>query len=188
MPVMQCRSSGISSGESRISYVVNAGPRNDPNWADDGTSQGLEYGNPERPRRDAKMYTIFFDHFAEHGWWRDRSQGVVCRTRVSVDSIASMDGTSMTILLSENEDAGRWIWHDASSNIVGQSHLPVTSGHLGAASMDTRPADNLAEVESIVGFCYPNILSSIADRRNTNIRTGNGGWTAQQRGFAIVYQ
>jgi len=68
IPVMQCRSSGISPGESRISYVANAGPLNDRHV---GTIYAREFGHLDRPRRDAKMYTIFFDHHSHIGAWRD---------------------------------------------------------------------------------------------------------------------
>ena len=110
LPVMQCKSSGISPGENRISYVGNAGPLN--GWSYQGGSfAGNEYGNPNRPSRDSKMYTIFFDHFVGLGSWQDSSGFQRCTTKVTVDNISAMDGTSMTILLSENEDAGHWIWY-----------------------------------------------------------------------------
>ena len=169
IPVMQCKSSGISPGDSRISYVANAGPLNEndnvgaaPPFVGDGTA--VEYGRPEREIRDAKMYTIFFDHFCPPGRWRDgypNSTGW-CKTRVSLDNISAMDGTSMTILLSENEDAGHWIWYDAAPNIAGQSYLPTATYHLTSLSADIRPSEPLEDIEGLVGFCYPSDLSSIA--------------------------
>jgi prepilin-type N-terminal cleavage/methylation domain-containing protein len=122
IPVMQCKSGGISSGESRISYVANSGPQNIATilTAEDQGGNGWwihrEYGREDRDQKDAKMYTIFFDHHLAIGLWRDtQTNRPMCKTKVSIDNIASMDGTSMTILLSENEDAGNWIWYDNNS-------------------------------------------------------------------------
>jgi len=102
LPVMQCKSNGISSGENRISYIANAGPLNMPNPSN---GNACEYYNPDRDQREAKMYTIFFDHFAESGvQWRNHSTANgfhwrMCGARVSLDNISTMDGASMTILL-----------------------------------------------------------------------------------------
>jgi len=167
IPVMQCRSSGISPGENRISYVVNAGPINDPNWhTESGVSHGLEYGRPERSRREAKMYTIFFDHFDRIGPWSDAPDTAYYNrantetTRVTVDNISGMDGTSNTILLSENEDAGHWIWH--IRNRIPR--IPVSELWMGRdwSHTDLVPSSTMNPTEAIVGFCFPNVLSSIA--------------------------
>ena len=66
IPVMQCRSSGISSGENRINYVVNAGPQN-VGFYDGGLHYQAEYGNPGRNQTSDRMYTLFFDHFTLMG-------------------------------------------------------------------------------------------------------------------------
>ena len=88
LPSIQCGSSGISSGENRINYVVNAGPIND-------YENDMEYGRPERRMRDDKMYTLFFDHFVRVGNWQDApatgTPDVLSKTRVSIDTILSMD-------------------------------------------------------------------------------------------------
>jgi type II secretory pathway pseudopilin PulG len=170
MPVMQCKSSGIAPGENRISYVVNAGPSNHRDvHGTAGADVGIEYGNLDRTQRDAKMYTIFFDHFAHVGPWSDAptdynvyNRSVVAATRVTVDNISAMDGTSNTVLLSENEDAGHWIWH-----IGGYApRIPVTQLWFGRPWSHTELVPN-AElfplgVEPIVAFTIPNVFSSIA--------------------------
>jgi prepilin-type processing-associated H-X9-DG protein len=169
IPVMQCKSGGISSGDNRTSYVVNAGPQNSTQV---GEIWCREYGNLERTRRDAKMYTIFFDHFSHIGHWRDIPANTtdysaagywLDNARVSLDNISSMDGASMTILLSENEDAGRWIWYNANTGV----DMPIASNNMGAENDDSFYAFQtsdcfIPEMEHIVGFCYPNVLSSIA--------------------------
>jgi len=159
IPVMQCKSSGIVSGESRISYVANAGPQN-PRTSDSALT---EYGNLERNLSDAKMYTIFFDHFLIDGHWKDKVPNPrdlsLCKKKTTLDDIISMDGTSMTILLSENENADHWIWY------VPSDGYPIASEHLttGATPQDVYPSiSSLSDIEPFVGFCYPNDLSSIA--------------------------
>ena len=154
LPVMQCRSSGISARESRINYVVNAGPIN----------PGDEYGHPERPRRQDKMYTLFFDHFTWMGTWSDFTGGFGkgrSTTRVSMDDVTSMDGTSNTILLSENEDAGHWIWYDD-----GDIAVPRTAFFAGTVTGNWLPHEIIGysgnNTEVLVAFCFPNDLSSIA--------------------------
>jgi len=163
MPVMQCGSSGIAPGESRISYVANAGPRNDTRgMVVGGGSRELEYGNPERRQRDAKMYTIFFDHFAYVGNWLDApADYTFVTTRISVDNIAAMDGTSMTILLSENEDVGHWIWHirNRLPRIPMNKVWFDTFDHADLVPSVTAPHF----IEPAVGFIFPDELSPIAD-------------------------
>jgi len=196
MPVMQCRSSGIASGENRISYVANAGPSNLiwDTWAG-GTGGGghpggtgnagtgwtyREFGMTERNQRDDKMYTVFFDHFIGAGRWGDNHNGTgLCRTRVTVSSIASMDGTSMTILLSENEDAGRWIWY-ADARMQGDltgTFVPVASRHSVQTGAPISPDnDNLWEIEHFVAFTYPRTLLG-ADERPEYLPLGyNSPW------------
>jgi len=163
LPVMQCKSSGISAGENRISYVANAGPLNGIILSGP-IRLPYEYDNNLRPTKDARTYTVFFDHFARVGGfygWSDTAGAPppMCTTRVTVESIASMDGTSMTILLSENEDAGHWIWfHDPFGG-----HRPQASTYLFATLLmgGYVPQDDISEVESHVGFCYPRSLDSL---------------------------
>jgi prepilin-type N-terminal cleavage/methylation domain-containing protein len=155
IPVMQCRSGGISPGEARISYVANAGPQN---LFESGAL--TEYGTAERFVKDDKMFTVFFDHFALIGPWQNAPADTVCTTKISAENISSMDGTSMTILLSENENAGRWIWYSGTDTTT-----PRAANHLGgtyALGTVEPQADDLAEVEDIVGFCFPSPLSDIA--------------------------
>ena len=153
LPVMQCRSSGISSGDNRISYVVNAGPLN----FSPTPEAPVEFAPdpPERAKRDDKMYTIFFDHCAWMGTWSDFAGGMGterCKTTVSLDNISVMDGTSMTILLSENEDAGHWIWYADYINIPRAICWNIDSFTLD----DFYPSGfDGGGVESYVAFCYP---------------------------------
>jgi prepilin-type processing-associated H-X9-DG protein len=77
-----------------------------------------------------------------------------------------MDGTSMTILLSENEDAGRWIWyfyHEpgcfypvalCSSSLI----WPVVGVYFGFPNNE-----HLDGVERFVGFCFPSLLGDLPE-------------------------
>jgi hypothetical protein len=165
LPVMQCKSGGISPGESRISYVANAGPLNLAAGAE-------EFGLAALSQKTDKVFTVFFDHFAVNDTWDDVAAGARCVTKISVDNISNMSGTSMTVLISENEDAGRWIWYGANiARPVAGGNLPVgtsgitaggTTGNYYANGAVSTNVDNIAEVESHVGFCYPNISGTAA--------------------------
>ena len=143
LPVLQCRSSStITAGDSRISFVANAGPINSAIAREFGFSEAgvTVSGTTER---DANMYTIFFDNLANVGTW----SGVTtrrCETKVTMDNITSKDGTSVTILLTENEDAGNWFWRTEPAGLI-----PLATG------------GNNWWIESEVGFCYPNNFSVV---------------------------
>ena len=181
LPVMKCRSSSIYVDNNRISYVANAGAQNtffDIN--DTGTTlvySVAEFGRNDRLKKDAKMYTIFFDHLVLVGQWSDTSSPsqtitpqTLTDTKVSMDNISTMDGTSMTILLSENENAGHWIWYGNTAS--WGSKVPVAQSTYTTNALwcpranDIVPSDNetfgINDIEIQVGFCYPKELSSIA--------------------------
>ena len=211
LPVMQCKSSGISPGENRINYVCNAGPNNFVELNNGGfaaSHSGAEYGRPERRKRDAKMYTIFFDPGADIGpwsdgptapdWWQGNRQEDRCNTKITMENISSMDGTSMTILLSENEDAGQWIW-------LADEGTPVTV-FWDAHTVHVPPLPYPFWMERLVAFTYPNVLGDLpneipiyeplqypTDNRETPLFinegransgatfTGSGAWFRQSR-------
>ncbi|MDR0327944.1 MAG: DUF1559 domain-containing protein [Planctomycetaceae bacterium] len=158
LPIMQCRSSGISPGESRISIVANAGPLNEGAAIEFGFDFS---GDGERPQKDERNYTLFFDHLAQvsANWTPNAPTGqmdgnnVMCNTRVSMEKLTSMDGATMTVLISENEDAGNWIGGSAVDKIPfpcvcnDADHFMTSYGAV-------------CWVESAVGFCYPNKFDS----------------------------
>jgi len=156
IPVMQCRSSGISTSESRINYVANAGPLNDIEILGAGAlwTHG-EYSRTGRLQRDAKMYTIFFDQILPTGrQWNDVTTYSRCTAKISLDDITRMDGASNTVLLSENEDAGNWIWH-----VIGSPNIPVAAIDYDYNDItDIRPTTDyfsFAFMEPLVAFCFP---------------------------------
>jgi len=73
-----------------------------------------------------------------------------------VDNISSMDGASMTILLSENEDAGHWIWY-----FNGDYSVPLGNWGRDVPSA-IYPNDYIHHIESSVAFCFPRELTDIA--------------------------
>ena len=175
IPVMQCKSNGISPGESRISYVVNAGPQHDIRDLTGGLLwRRAIYGRNDRDQRSEKMYTIFFDHLMPIGQWRDVTAYPRSKARVTVDNISSMDGTSNTILLSENEDAGHWIWHVAGNPDTPLAAYYSDSSYTAStfAIGDVRPQTDfgtLIDIVASIGFNFPgydgngnHLLSSIA--------------------------
>ena len=105
------------------------------------------------------MYTIFFDHFLFNGAWSGVPDHDLCRKRTTVDNISSLDGTSNTILLSENENAGNWIWEGTYDGTVfppARPSVPMATFHLPVPLNHTT---DLTEVESIVGFTFPNTFT-----------------------------
>jgi len=187
IPVMQCKSAGITHGDNHISYVVNAGPINTSLTVpgQNNLQINVEYGRIQRDQKSAKMYTMFFDHFAVVGTWAEWESGNFglaavenrpqCETRVSVDDVSRMDGTSMTILLSENENAGHWIWcwFPADSTNTGSMSgdcgysVPITleldrpSGATSWWGATIYPNDFSGRTETHVAFCFPGDLSDI---------------------------
>lgn len=178
IPVMQCKSNGISPGENRISYVANAGPQNfiggiglydDLIGSDDRYVKGeiVEFARRGRNQRDDKMYTIFFDPLQVIGPWDDApASRRGCTTRATVENISAMDGTSMTILLSENEDAGHWIWYinraDFGVNIP-MAWSGKTAGWMTGVNDVVPDREWIGEMESLVGFCFPNDLGALPE-------------------------
>ncbi|GAB6395578.1 MAG: hypothetical protein MdMp024_1890 [Bacteroidales bacterium] len=104
-----------------------------------------------------KDYGIFFDHFASIP---ANTTGAYerCDIKMTVDFISGHDGTSMTILMSENLDAGHWIW---KNNALGPAGVPIAYANANVALYTTSgtitiyPADDLKNVEPLVAFCYP---------------------------------
>jgi prepilin-type N-terminal cleavage/methylation domain-containing protein/prepilin-type processing-associated H-X9-DG protein len=177
IPVMQCKSGGIMPGENRISYVVNGGPQHYIEYQGGGLWRARIFGTLERDKKDEKMYTIFFDHLMPHGEWNDTQTAANSRstTKVSLDDISRMDGTSATILLSENEDAGNWIWYaDGFPNSpVAVRYASNSGGGTSTfAEADVRPllpSKTLTDAQTFVAFNFPNtdgntnsLLSNIA--------------------------
>jgi prepilin-type N-terminal cleavage/methylation domain-containing protein len=180
IPVMQCKSS-IVPGSTKISYVANAGPLNitdDSTFTTAAPFMDVEFGIPSITtvtpainigKAEAPMYTLFFDHIAWEGPWSDAGQQIPtpfappaanerqrCTTKVSADYVSGKDGTSVTILITENEDAGSWIKDRlvAVPNYTPASVvLPVATELPGTVAPDPRYG-----IEANVGFCYPNEL------------------------------
>ncbi|MDR3181619.1 MAG: DUF1559 domain-containing protein, partial [Planctomycetaceae bacterium] len=133
LPSFKCKSSGITSSDNRINYVVNGGAQNatayeraaDLEAADffvtNNTNKKLEYLNKAYASNTAenKRYGVFFDHFAfietaDGVAGSVNAPAVLCNTTVPIDYISANNGTSFVILISENIDAGRWIWGSTS--------------------------------------------------------------------------
>ncbi|MDR1140852.1 MAG: DUF1559 domain-containing protein [Planctomycetaceae bacterium] len=138
----KCKSSGVASSDTNVSYVVNGGYQNAFGYTRAATvtttvwNTKLEQEEPFEPAK--KEDAPFFDHFAADKVGGDLDHPTVsdwCRLKVSIDYISQNDGTSTTLLLSENLNAGKWIERFPSS--YGTHKIPKPGGE-----------DQLA-------FCYP---------------------------------
>ena len=84
-----------------------------------------------------------------------------------MDNVSAMDGTSNTILLSENENAGRWIWYSTApgfgQNVPVAVHGIWGGGQTSVQADNIVPSEDIQCMESLVGFCFPNDLGSIPE-------------------------
>ncbi|GHT41225.1 hypothetical protein FACS189443_2710 [Planctomycetales bacterium] len=199
LPVFKCKSSGLSSGDSKINYVVNAGAQNIQglktlasnaiNGAANGSFwrntangyQKMEYnmdsywGNSDENKR----FAVFFDHFA----YVDKGAAATlypadaprCTTTMTLDFISANNGTSYCILLSENIDAGHWIWADRELTGGGTTGLPEgyrpRAYDSVVANAPDYKGDYLGYGEDLVGFVYP---PRILDATGTTATTLEG--------------
>ena len=113
---LKCPSSAkdFSQGNPITSYVANCGNQNvdstGKTMAD--TDLALYYEPATSGVSTDKVFNgknmgIFYDRC---GGAQIGGNTVVCNTTINLDFISSADGASKTILLSENEDAGYWIY------------------------------------------------------------------------------
>jgi prepilin-type N-terminal cleavage/methylation domain-containing protein len=123
LPSFKCKSDDVDG--TRVSYVVNGGYQNAS-----GTWASLTVNTDPARREDAP----FFDYLIDTP--SDRDKGPT----VSLDYISAHNGTSNTLLLSENLQAGAWIF-DGNGDTVG-----------GAVVVVGFPA---AHGENLMAFCYP---------------------------------
>ena len=130
---LRCPSSDLVVGtEGGTSYVCNGGYANlaaaTGGWTTGGPI-GLTAANRFEPSK--KQDAVFFDNTLDNG---AGAASVMCTIKTTTDYIFSHDGTSATILLSENLDAGKWIYLDTTN----ASFHRVWAGH-----------------EEELAFCFP---------------------------------
>ncbi len=129
IPILKCKSASKPAEDASMSYVVNGGYQNGvgTTWATVTTiATGTTRFEPGR-REDAPFFDFLGVSTSSGGSF------AYCKQTVSVDYISTHNGTSYTLLLSENLDAGKWATYDT------------------AAGVD-RPR---AEDETKIAFCYP---------------------------------
>jgi prepilin-type N-terminal cleavage/methylation domain-containing protein len=128
LPALKCKSNDVEG--TRVSYVVNGGYQNAyGGWASISSS----YKDPAR-REDAPFFDYLIDDNGTTTGPRDKGP------TVSLDYISMHSGTSNTILLSENLQAGEWIFKSNGSAM----DTPTSSGGYPGAYGEDRQA-----------FCYP---------------------------------
>ncbi len=128
--VLKCPSStkDFSSGSAMNSYVVNCGTQNlftdadtVPAMVDTTANLYYELATSGAGNRDngtvGKNMGLFFDRL---GGYKNGSNLFVCDTTINLDFISSADGTTKTILLSENEDADAWMMFNNGRAISGE--------------------------------------------------------------------
>jgi hypothetical protein len=91
-----------------------------------------------------------------------------------------MDGSSNTLLISENENADHWIWSVTRNN----KSVPIASYHEAQSAGVTPPngirptppgPDGLVDIEGLVGFCFPAPVYDAATKTETVTYVPMGG-------------
>ena len=116
--------SPIAVGSSTpTSYVVNCGQQNLFSATANTTTKGFPYepagGGSETDGSKGKNMGIFFDRCGS------ADDITACKTTTSLDFISSADGTSKTILLSENEDGYWWVKSLTSGVVVSGAEYEI---------------------------------------------------------------
>jgi len=117
IPIMKCKSASKQTNDNSISYVVNGGYQNqfgawdattdNTIWTPTGWSGNYRFALGKREEAP------FFNYYARSTTASTvRGRG---EPKVSVDYISTNSGTSYTLLLSENIQAGNWIQPDPAS-------------------------------------------------------------------------
>ena len=144
IPILKCKSASKPVGDNSISYVVNGGYQNAFGTWPSTTASFTAGSGTARFSLGKREEAAFFNSYAH-----STSGGVATRAdkvRVSVDYISINSGTSYTLLLSENMQAGHWI---APAAAVGTT-LPARTKPSNISSQTTG-----WENEYEVAFFFP---------------------------------
>ncbi|MGL6196760.1 MAG: DUF1559 domain-containing protein [Thermoguttaceae bacterium] len=137
IPVLKCPNtaknflSGSTTGAT--CYVVNAGPQNLLKGTDFDIDTNIRYEPGD------KGLGLFFDHLGKI----NKTAGL-CNVTTSQDFISSADGTSYTILLSENEDAGK-----------SEPGANYSNGWITVMLDSNGKLNATAGAEEAIGFTFP---------------------------------
>lgn len=183
--IFKCPSSGkdfarIGSGSGPTSYVANCGPQNLKGGTDIYDDSGLDlyYEPAVQESGDKAAGTVGKDM----GIFFDRRGGrnkVVCETSTNLDFITSADGSSKTILITENEDADQWVTSVASG--YAKSGLEYQIGFTLPYN-STVGGDYTSAFESVV----ENIVKNAPKLTRINLEKGKAG-TGSYTGDKIRY-
>ena len=137
LPLLKCTSAAGNTSDSSMNYVVNGGYQNAfGEWAN-ATKAAHTIADTDKPfEPNNRSDAVFFDHLAYYVTGPLAADTAPCTQTVSIDFISTRSGTSYTLLLSENIDAGKWTtagWTTAGGDKIGAG----------------------AEDESLVAFCFP---------------------------------
>ena len=104
LKLFRCPSSSKDKGDPGLTnYVANCGVQNLKNGTDTAVN-GFSY------EPGVAKWGLFFDRMGS-------SDGTIpCKTTTSTEYISNADGTSKTIMIVENENAGRWLTIEASGD------------------------------------------------------------------------
>ena len=145
LPLLKCPSTTRDfSDPASNSYVVNCGPINivDDAGGKFGFLVAAGHEPPVFCEMGTKADTLFFDRKGASSIW-----GNVCQLKTSIDYVSSADGTSNTLLLSENEDASVWIR-------FSEGNVKTVMNDTGKPGPDFIFGRFMAGLEPDLGFTY----------------------------------
>ncbi len=112
IPSFKCPSSGKEKSDTSLSYVINGGYQNA--WGSDCDALDEDSFKIDTAvfEPNIKEDAVAFDHYAT------KPGGGNADAKVSIEYINMNDGTSATILISENLDAGNWIINGNTDDLL----------------------------------------------------------------------
>ena len=128
IPIMKCRSHAPPATDNSISYVVNGGYqnafKNSTGWGGVASSQfAHQSGSNVRFALGKRSEAPFFNNYAFTT--ASAANARRCNTSVTVDYVSANSGTSYTILLSENMQAGHWVYQSGEQTFSGGRYSSV---------------------------------------------------------------
>ena len=158
IPILKCKSASLPTGDNSMSYVVNGGRQNA--FGNDWTKKDLDRTFPVTGWTSDAIFGhgmreegVFFNNYAHS---TVSGQAIRCNRPVSIDFISTNNGTSYTLLLSENVNAGNWINAATDGRTSSPDEQKVAFFFPINTNLSTAilASSNGSETDPVVGWSY----------------------------------